>query len=540
MNKNQILLSAIKKTEPELNKEINLVINEKCKGKNAEDITDFLNTLMEKPPEETGGQNAITGFYFQLLCTLYYLAEVIEGKWDYIILELHQDIIVGNESTVKFIQVKSQVLQDREPLVYVTDTKLYLEGWIQKLLCMAQFFPKGQGVNTNFELITNYMIKNSKTVKMEHYLYNNKYQLEIDENDDLLKKVKKYKNRGVDEGFDFERDCNESIQDLLSRFSINPKAINHEEFHDFLATVSYKLGKLINKSAGVPLEDLNFLLGELCYRCNHTTEGSLLVIEKEEANELLQLLKERASQNLKGFFANNNNDSLIDEIITSFNDEFLGIDNADLIGQLQDEFESFRYELKKWANEDISVIEMVHRYLEGKAFSLKLKNIQPLTLRKKLYEIFKTFFLLNLLFDKSFKLSTKFKGMLIKESKNGHISIIGLEIGQTMEQGIQKLNSILERASKEEKIILLMQNHHHTIFQGDYDDDFDKPQTYSAGEIIEPLIEELKKEKSLNEVDWPWTFIPGMKLVGILKKVGGHSDISTFKGVVKERWKMLL
>ncbi|KRF53820.1 hypothetical protein ASG98_25505 [Bacillus sp. Soil531] len=539
MNRNEVLLTAIKKTEEELNKDISLVISEKCKGKGAEEISDFLNLLFEVPPEETGGQNAITGFYFQLLCTLYYLAEVIEGKWDYIILELHQDIIVGNDSAIKFIQVKSQVLQDREPIVPVTETNLYL-GWIQKLLYMAKFFPKGQGVQTQFELITNYIIKNSPKVKMEHYLYNNKFELEIDDDDDLLKKVTEYEDRGVSEGFNFENDCNESIKNLLSRFSINPKAINPSDFNDFFATVSYKLGKLINKSAGVPLEDLNFLLGELCYRCNHTTEGSLLAIEKEEANELLQLLKERASQNLKGFFENNNNDSLIDEIITNFSDEFSELQNPDLLGQLQDEFESFRYELKRWANEDISVVEMVHRYLEGKSFSLKLQNIPALKLRTKLTEIFKTFFLLNLLFDKNLKVSTKFKGMLIKESEKKYISIVGLDMGQTMEEGIEKLNLILEKTSKEEKIILLMQDAHHTIFQGPYDDDFDEPETYAIGQIMEPFMEEIDRGKSLNEVDWLWTLVPGMKLIGILKKVGKHPDVATFKGAVKEKWKLLL
>ncbi|MCA1049375.1 DUF4297 domain-containing protein [Priestia aryabhattai] len=539
MNRNEVLLSAIKKTEEELNKDINLVISEKCKGKGAEEISDFLNLLFEAPPEETGGQNAITGFYFQLLCTLYYLAEVIEGKWDYIILELHQDIIVGNDSAIKFIQVKSQVLQDREPIVAVTDTNLYL-GWIQKLLYMGKFFPKGQGVQTQFELITNYMIKNSPKVKMEHYLYNNKFELEIDDKDDLLKKVIEYQDRGVSEGFNFENDCNESIKDLLSRFSINPKAINPSDFNDFFATVSYKLGKLINKSAGVPLEDLNFLLGELCYRCNHTTEGSLLAIEKEEANELLQILKKRASQNLKGFFENNNNDSLIDEIITNFSDEFSELQNPNLMGQLQDEFESFRCELKRWANEDISVVEMVHRYLEGKSFSLKHQNIPPLKLRTKLTEIFKTFFLLNLLFDKELKVSTKFKGMLIKESEKKYISIVGLEMGQTVEEGIEKLSLILDKTSKDEKIILLMQGAPHTIFQGPYDDDFDAPETYSIDQIMEPYMEEMEKGKSLNEVDWLWTLVPGAKLVGILKKVGKHPDITTFKGAVKEKWQLLL
>ncbi|MEH7521622.1 hypothetical protein V7199_00585 [Priestia megaterium] len=539
MNRNEVLLSAIKKTEEELNKDINLVISEKCKGKGAEEISNFLNLLFEAPPEETGGQNAITGFYFQLLCTLYYLAEVIEGKWDYIILELHQDIIVGNDSAIKFIQVKSQVLQDREPIVPVTETNLYL-GWIQKLLYMAKFFPKGQGVQTQFELITNYMIKNSPKVKMEHYLYNDKFELEIDDKDDLLKKVIEYEDRGVIEGFNFENDCNESIKDLLSRFSINPKAINPSDFNDFFATVSYKLGKLINKSAGVPLEDLNFLLGELCYRCNHTTEGSLLAIEKEEANELLQILKKRASQNLKGFFENNNNDSLIDEIITNFSDEFSELQNPNLMGQLQDEFESFRCELKRWANEDISVVEMVHRYLEGKSFSLKHQNIPPLKLRTKLTEIFKTFFLLNLLFDKELKVSTKFKGMLIKESEKKYISIVGLEMGQTIEEGIEKLSLILDKTSKDEKIILLMQGAPHTIFQGPYDDDFDEPETYSINQIMEPYMEEMEKGKSLNEVDWLWTLVPGAKLIGILKKVGKHPDITTFKGAVKEKWQLLL
>lgn len=535
------ILDAIQKNDDELNQlnqDTSLIIQENIKGKSKEDVRKYLDTILEEPPEETGGKNALTGFYFQLLCTLYYLAEVLEGKWDFLILELHQDIVVGNDSTIRFIQVKSEVLSDRKPVKVVSKTDLY-KGWIQKLISMSRLFPKGEGVNTEFELMTNYFIKDSPEIKVEHYLYNNNFNQHIDDDDDILKKVTEYKNRGLDETFDFEDYCNESIKDLLSRFSITPEAINPDKLDNFIGSISNKLGKLINESAGVSFADINYLLGELCFECNHTNKGSSMYIDKEKAHEYMQILKQRASDNLEGFYTDRNNNRLIDEIITNLNGDYLELSDP-IREQINDELEKFRVQLKKLANEDIPIHEMVHRYLEGKSFSLKLNTMHPLGLRKRAEEIFKTLFILEILFDEEVKFSKKINGILIKEAKNAYISIVGLDIDQNLEEGIEKLNDIIEKASDEEKILILMQNNH-TIFQGEYDeDDFTKEEIFDVEEMIRFANEYFPQGKSVMDVDYKWTIIPGKKFIAYLKKVRRYEDIFQFKSDIQTKWKLLL
>jgi hypothetical protein len=528
------IIEAIKKPEDTLNKDISLVINNKCKGKSKEEIIEFLDILLTEPPEETGGQNAITGFYFQLLCTLYYLAELLEGKWNFLIIELHQDIIVGNESTIKFVQVKSEVLPDRKPVKVVSETELY-RGWIQKLFSLARLFPKGNEVTTQFELITNYIIKDSPRIKVEHYLYNNRFDQNISDEDHILQKVNKYKTYGLEEDFDIEKACNDSIKNLLSRFSINPKAINPGEFEDFMGLIGNKFGRLINESAGVSPRDLNYLLGELCYECNHSNQGSLLYIDKERAYGFLESLKKRASENLEGFYTANNSNYLIDEIITNLNENYLQLPSP-IREQLEDEIENFRIQLKQWASEDISIVEMVHRYLEGKSFSLSINKLKPMKLKQRAEEIIKTLFILNIVFNKDIKFSKKFKGILIKEVSNAYVSILGLDMDQTLEEGIQKLSSILEKSSDEEKIYILMKNNH-TIFQGDHDEDFINEETLKIEDVFK--VGSVQQEKSLKEVDYIWTIIPGIKFISTLRKVRKFENIDALKGNIQTSWEIL-
>ncbi|WP_281974998.1 dsDNA nuclease domain-containing protein [Halobacillus litoralis] len=533
------ILEAIKKTEDELNPEIKGIIRDKIQSHSKDDIYGLLNTILDESPGEDGGKNALTGFYFQLLCTLYYLAEVIEGKWDFLVLELHQDIIVGNESTIRFIQVKSEVSRDRNLSKEVTQTELYTGGWVQKLISMARLFPKGEGIKTEFELITNFIITNSSRVKVGHYLYNREFGQDVFDDDDLLEKVTEFKTRGLSENFSYEDSCNESIKELLSRFRINPKNVNVDNLDDFIGAISSKLGRLIHDSASVSFSDINYLLGELCFKCNHSNQGSLMYIDKEKAFEYLEVLKQRVSSNLEGFIATTNNNRLIDEIVTKINESYKELQDP-LKNQMFDELEQFRNYLKEWINEDFSMFEMVHRYLEGKPFSLKLNTMPSLKFKEKAEEIFKTLFILKVLLDEEINFSEKFKGILIKEANNFYVSLVGLDFDQTMEEGLEKLKSILEKATDEEKILILMQNNH-TIFQGDYDDeDITERKTLDVKEIIKVANEHLSQEKSVKDVDYQWTIIPGKKFTTFLRKVKRYEDIFSFKDDVQDKLEVFL
>ncbi|MGR5876658.1 hypothetical protein ACT7C3_10035 [Bacillus pacificus] len=133
------------------------------------------------------------------------------------------------------------------------------------------------------------------------------------------------------------------------------------------------------------------------------------------------------------------------------------------------------------------------------------------------------------------KFSKKFKGILIKETQNIYVSILGLDFDQTMEEGLEKLSDILEKATNEEKILLLMQNNH-TIFQGEYDDEFTVEEILKVDDVLKQPINPIKPGESIKEVDYMWTIIPGMKFIAILKKARRYENIDIIKENIRDTW----
>lgn len=80
------------------------IIDQKIKDKTSEDIASYLVNLK---PTETGGITAISGFYYQFLITLKYIIEMLEGEWDFVIMEHHDDIVVGKDKKIRYVQVKT-------------------------------------------------------------------------------------------------------------------------------------------------------------------------------------------------------------------------------------------------------------------------------------------------------------------------------------------------------------------------------------------------------------------------------------------------
>jgi len=87
------------------------LIQEELYNKSEEEISLFLNNtikiLIDTPVSERGGLVAITGFYYQMLAVIDYFIQMKQGKWDYIAVELHDDIVAVKDKQIRFIQVKT-------------------------------------------------------------------------------------------------------------------------------------------------------------------------------------------------------------------------------------------------------------------------------------------------------------------------------------------------------------------------------------------------------------------------------------------------
>lgn len=529
------VLQYIENSEGELEENTdNLIHNEIINGEKSK-FYEKLNSIFMEPTSEEGGQNALTGFYFQMLCTLYYMSELLEGKWDFLVFELHQDIIVGNDSKIRFIQVKSKVLPNKPIKQVVTDTGLYNNKWVQKLLAMGKLFPKGQGVITEYELMTNYIIEDSPSVKIEHYLYNNDFNHTVSTDDSLLEKIEYYKLEDKKSNvFDYEKSCGESIRDLLKRFRIVAKALGSNGLEEFSTVIANKLGRKIHESITIDLEDINYLIGELCFSCNHENNKSLMFMDQEKAYGYLKKVEQRIQPKINRYFRRADNHAIIEDIIAKIYSDQESTSNP-LKQQIVDEMEQLRkYLIDIVENDSFTVEKMVHRYLEGKSFSLPLKNLPELKIKEKMEEIIKTILILNVLHDNKFKFSMEFKSILMKEAKTSYVSLIGLDGDQTMDEALEKLKNMIEKSSDEEKLLILLKNNN-VIFQGEYDDDdIKEKKVITVDQIREYFDPDLfHNEKTIKKVDYRWTIIPGKKITRYFRRIRRHNNITDFKSALQ-------
>ncbi|TKC14758.1 hypothetical protein [Robertmurraya kyonggiensis] len=530
------ILDILQKDKSEYEKN-NIETLKELKEYNKAEITSMFNKLYSEEPEETGGQNALTGYYFQFLSSLYYLAELLEGKWDFIALELHQDIIVGNSKVIRFIQVKSKVKKERKYVESVTDTKLY-NGWLQKLLPLARFYPKSTDKITQFELITNYLINSSKSVKMEHYLFNKNFDLQIDEKDDLLKKLKEYPSEVERKEFDYRKRCGETEKSLLSRFSITPIAID-ADIQNFVHNVSSKLGKLVTESARITFEDINYLIGDLFYLCTHNNENGTLFIDREKAEEYLSILAKRVSDKLQPFIKNINSNQIIDDVIASIHSELKQMKlNNMLKDQLMSELEYLHNQLKEWVSDEIYALELLNRYMEAKEYSLSVIDLDEIVKKERYKELFKTILLLKMTFNDEINLSMKFKNLLIKEIDKFFISTLGIDIGETKEAGIEKLISIIIKLPREQQLQMIVKKHF-TILQGDHDDDFEEGEFLQIKDFFEPEVSALETQSGVGDVENEWIVLPGLKLLSGIKKAKSYTSIDDYRTGLVDLWKKI-
>ncbi len=141
------------------------------KNVKAETLTQL---LINETTGDDGGIIALSGFYFQFLITIEYLIEMIEGKWDYIFVDHHQDIILISEKKIRIIQVKTKNVLHATP----GETDLY-KGWIQKLFAINEII-ETENAETEFELITNFLIRNSSGVNPEMFIVNDDYNFGLE------------------------------------------------------------------------------------------------------------------------------------------------------------------------------------------------------------------------------------------------------------------------------------------------------------------------------------------------------------------------
>ncbi|HEM4294799.1 TPA: DUF4297 domain-containing protein, partial [Streptococcus suis] len=244
---------------------------------------DLENILSYQETSDNGGIVAMTGFYYQMMVSVFYLGEVFQGKWDGMYLDHHQDIVLFNNSEriVKFIQVKTKN-RSYSP----ADTKI-VKSWIPKLFITAYTIEKLSGFNLRFEIVSNCCYQDTKSFNISPF-----YPNSDNKSDKQIKML-------VAENFDLKNVDAESTKDSLLNQAFqnfNMKHLPPEVLEDKIAISIPKI--LGFEHSQLSTEILNQVIAEFFNACYDPKDASIQLIKGEKLDNLRQYIKKKLTENL--------------------------------------------------------------------------------------------------------------------------------------------------------------------------------------------------------------------------------------------------
>ncbi|MFC6549718.1 dsDNA nuclease domain-containing protein [Cohnella cellulosilytica] len=333
-------------------------LQENVIGKSSNEIAALIANVT---PEETGGIVAISGFYYQFLVAIEYILDMLKGKWDFIFIEHLDDIVVGKDSTVRFIQVKTSEkvkieassspasgLYYRSSIAGRTERKN--NSWIDKLLSKAELLQQKDGFTTQFQLYSSYHFIKTRDFDFDVYTGNSNYDMNITDTDHLLLKVSDTVFDKNDEHYDYQIKCGEKPKELLRRFYLHTGTglQKLEIFEDHLCMrLSEWLFSDIGDRVRVHPTDLNTLVGHLCTRCTYRDSAERLLITRDKLEEILSDIRTRCLNSVEQTTEKHGNMSAVSKIIDSIVSD---IETCAHASAFKDKLYTYREYLKQWVD----------------------------------------------------------------------------------------------------------------------------------------------------------------------------------------------
>lgn len=465
------------------------------KGKSSEEIQSF---LIDNEIGETGGITALSGFYFQFLVTIEYIIELLENKWDFLIMEHRDDVVVGNNECIRFIQVKSSqypsVIASKKPASDLynrksKEGKIYANSWIDKLIINSKKFYKENNIRTEFQLYSNYQILRApQGMNVEIYSDNSNYNIQSSlVMDELFKKLNNEIYKKDDQILNFEDECGESLESLLKRLYVYCGR-TFAEIDKYERYLCHKLGEVILKDY-VPINDaenitisksnLKLLIGELFEKCTHRDQVDSLVITKESIHGVIEKLITNITESADRSLVSLSTSRLIKEVTEYWMREF---DDMNVSAELKRDLIDYSQYFKNWIlNDGISlktVIERLHNASQYTSIFPKLKDndktkiIEELFILVLFYKIAKQD---DLIFNDN-------KTMLIKKAFNSGAlhGLIRMEKRVKKEVATEKLVEIIYIMTLEEELKILLSKDVSVAFFNCIPNDFKKTEVFEV------------------------------------------------------------
>lgn len=575
-------LKELKLNKKELNENQDYLLKNGIVGYSCEDIhvktEEVYKILVDTPVREDGGRNALFGFYYQFLVAIDYLIELIEGKWSFMSLEIHDDIVLckeeEDEATVRFVQVKTS---KHASLAYLstelctrTEKGFQQEerkvkrrvnnSWLDKLFSNAEIFKGKDAIKQQFQLVTNFTFyvpksaKDSETKDINHYRLNKTFSgIEINEDDPFYKKlnVDLVDSDGIDYHY-YER-TGKSIQDLLSNTQIWERVDHLSNFRDGICK---RLGKMLSNQikveggATVLDEDINWLIGEMCASCAAREDKLVLFIGKEKAMYLASKLFERATKYSEDFRHAVGNKKLIDDALYKIILE-LRSSHPEIIEEFEEIVIKTKSALYRWVDEGGSILQLVSRFHEGREETLDFHARMHKSQREDSVHALALIFTLLSVINNNTSISSKYKSILIKEimtsiGESYDFAFIKID-DYYYEDVLEKLKEIITRLHiQSHGDLLLMTNGgpHRMVIHGSPDSLETQRFLESKVEVVtlnKPHISEFgENHESMNEVNYKFLLIPWhvieSKYMRFKKK---RENFEEFNEKLQEIWKTL-
>ncbi|XQY92380.1 hypothetical protein ACNRWW_02750 [Metabacillus sp. HB246100] len=507
----------------------------------------IMKNLLKHKPEEEGGLVAIYGFYYQMLVFIDYMVEAIQGKWSFLSLEYHDDIIAGNEDqeVVRFIQVKTS----SRPTISISDSNVHIysraksnidgpskgkirnNSWLDKVIDNATYV-KDLDLVMEFDLVTDYSLYSSSKINIDIYNENSRGKI-IEDDDPLYERLISSCFDKEGKEIDYNEKYGKGLKELLGNVCFDKKP----KIPEYIKCLCTSLSETLGNGIRIDRSDINWLVGELLSKCSYRESGPILFLNRDNIEEYRQALKTKAVANARTTVYKVDAEELLNRCFTNILNK---ITDCETKKELEIQMEKYKYVILSKVNETNTLQSIINRFIDGERprFGDDEKDYS-----EDLSIFIRTSLLLFLIHEK-FLISEKFETLLVKEtlsSSNEKLNIGFLNLGLELEldEGIELLTSIISKASEEEQIEMLMKNSSlYTVFHGDSITE-NEPIIVEIDISNQPKVQRLEKGFKSNDVGPVITIVPDRPLKDLYPQIRRSQNINAFKEKVEETWTSL-
>lgn len=509
-------------TSEEVDEERESFLVTQINNKTSDEIASYLSSIS---PDEMGGLVALSGFYYQFLVTIEYIIEMLEGKWDYVIMEGHDDVVVVKESKIRFIQVKTSekvkmdVTESPASGLYsrkyktINDVPLLRNNsWVDKLLSNAEIAPKCKGFDTEFQLFSSYHFTKTKKYNFDIYTDNNCYNKVITSVDHLYNKLSTPSFCIDGTQYIYDDKCGESLNELLSRLYIYTGVSlgNIDIYKNHLcARLNDYLFKDIGNNITIQVKDLHMLIGELFTKCTYKGNQKILMITADSIEEILCELRVKCIGEAGNTAQKHDSERIINGVIEELLSEYEGFKHFNFF---EDKLYTYREYILSWISTGGNIRQLLERYIDGTTRTQIYSRIRDMDRLTRLKELYCVVLMLFISRDSLIKFASN-KGILSKQCEvtNEIFSFLSLEKKKKLNVGLEKLESILLKSDVEDQLFLL-DKELHVIIQNYNDRDFENSKKHEFNLRQDTNIPELENYNKLNQVPLIANIVPGNML----------------------------